>query len=54
LSSRVGIIPQAVQTSGVVGEILLTQIKINQLLYQYDIVIKVVARTHPTLTVAGW
>ena len=40
--------------SGWGGEILLTQIKINQLLYQYDIVIKVVARTHPTLTVAGW
>ena len=25
-----------------------------KLSYQYDIVIKVVARTHPTLTVAGW
>ena len=54
MSSRVGIIPQAAQTSGVVGGDLTDKIKINLLLYQYDIVIKVVARTHPTLTVAGW
>jgi len=54
LSSRVGIIPQAAQTSGLVGGILLTLIKINKLLYQYDIVIKVVTRTRPTLTIASW